>query len=301
MPYHTVKIKIHVPSGAVFDAEVFHDTKLRDLILDFREFLGNHGDVVVNVQKIGTAHPEYSSSLDPNATIDQLGIKDGDSLLFITKSKQKADEGSPDLVDDSIIAELVQKDKLHIRLPLPEKLTVHEYAGQLMDFLNPSDTIYSVFSILGTQNSEALTQLRELVAHKDPAAISPKFLYPIVQNAGGIPLQIAKLHYGSPLIVDFEGIWKPLEFLRDVIKDLKWRAKHEEEMAKLERQKMLAELIDKYLEQADKINKLKLPAETREQLLMLMLPRVTSLDTVVLSSVIHERRTRRHDSKFLGH
>jgi hypothetical protein len=66
-------------------------------------------------------------------------------------------------------------------------------------------------------------------------------------------------------------------------------------------QNLLAELIDKYLEQAEKINKLKLPAEAREQLLMLMLPRVTSLDTVVLSSVIHQRRTKRQDPRFLGH
>jgi hypothetical protein len=104
-----------------------------------------------------------------------------------------------------------------------------------MDVLTPTDTIYSVFSILDSNNSEAITELRNLVTYEDPATVPARSLYQIVHNAGSIPLQVAKLHYGSPLIVDFEGIWKPLEFVRDVIKDLKWRARHEEEMAKFAR------------------------------------------------------------------
>src|SRR5688572_22366510 len=103
MPSHhakdAIKIKIQTPSGEFLDVDVFYDTKLSDLVLDLTEFLGKKGSDV-NLELFDPNNPERNSILDLNLTIGQLGIRNGDRLLFITKGDQNAE-------DDLIIVELV--------------------------------------------------------------------------------------------------------------------------------------------------------------------------------------------------
>jgi hypothetical protein len=294
MPSHyakdTIKIELQSPSGESYAADVYFDTKLKDLVVDFYEFLGKEeyvDELFVEVQLIDPGYPQIIRRLDVNLTIGELEIKNGDKLLIVGGTH-------PAINDDSVVVEFVDSTTLQIVVSLPGNMPVYDYTNFLDKLLINSDFVYSIFSILQTQDAVALTRLGKLVAQRDLGSIQSHSLYSIVEGVGVKPLGIAKLHYGSPLTIDFEGIWKPLEFLRDVIKDLKWRGKHEKEIAEMERQKMIYEIVDKYLEQAEKINKLKLPKEMRSKLLVAMLPRVAGLESALMVSFSEEQKTRRN-------
>lgn len=144
--------------------------------------------------------------------------------------------------------------------------------------------MYSVFSILDSGREDVIGELYNPIALSEKELLHANFMYPILDKLGCNPLRVSVVNYGSPLTIDLEGLWKPLEIVRDIIKDIIWRGSHEREMAKMERLKMQMEIVEHYMDLVIKTKKLKLPREKQLQLVDAMQPQLTALNTALMST-----------------
>lgn len=103
--------------------------------------------------------------------------------------------------------------------------------------------------ILRTEYSRTATDLR-------PNSL----LHQALTKTGIQPLRLSLVTYGSPASFDFLGLGKVLEILLGTVKDLRWRDKHVEHMAALERRSKEIEIETAEIERQAKEVQL---AETR--------------------------------------
>ena len=128
------------------------------------------------------------------------------------------------------------------------------------------------------------------------------------------PLRLASVHYGSPASFDLLGISSVVEILRDSIKDLAWRGKHEKLMAELEREskeaeirklkleseKALVEITSQKIELLEKAKKLKLSDDERETVIHVLLPQVREIANPSSIRSLGKKTPRLPDTKMTG-
>lgn len=284
-----IKLKIQTISGDILDVEVFYDENLGTLIRDFFEFNDIENDIQqIRISLFDPETPSRNKKLNLDESFDAAGVKDGDRLVIMTDD---------DLIseDDTPIAALVSKEILQLRIPFREKMTVGQYLRYSNDLLFSLDFLYSIFLISHTDNEKIINVLQEMLMYEEKKIQQEylqEYLYKILTENNTEKLRITKIQYGSPLTLNFEGIWEPLKLIVEVIKDIKWRAKHEEDMANLSKQKMQIEIADKYLDVILKASKLKLTTADHEKLLTALVPNVSRLDSVLSSSNMDPKRKK---------
>jgi len=118
---------------------------------------------------------------------------------------------------------------------------------------------------------------------------------------------LVSAHYGSPASFDLLGIGKIVEVLRDTIKDLLWRAKHEKQMAELERQskeeeinktrleteKILLDIAVQKLEVIEKASHLKLPDNDKKAIIAALLPQMAIIASPTSMPLLKSRSVPR--------
>ncbi len=281
----TVHVRLEAPSREIFEADVFADETFGELAKEFYEFLNSSEDArEASVYLVDPVTSHIVSTLDENATLKAAGISDGGQLRFAAESA-------------AFDVEITAKKALKVSLPFPTKLTVSQFAWYSHDFLSASDLMYSLFSILLSENQWAIGALERLLNEDSHRLTESKIIHQLLKISGGQSLELQKAQYGSPLSFVFDGLWKPLELFKDTIIELK-RAphirkmdEHDERMAQIEEQKGKIALVQSYLDLANSGN-IKLSKETKTKLVMAVLPQVEALDAVLLISSRESDRKR---------
>jgi len=252
-----------MPTGEEYEADIHVDENLGDLLKEFYESIGEEVDI--NYVKVRLE----DHLLDLDLTVQKLGIQNDDKLL---------------LVYDIFHMDFVKKNTLQGMVPFPENLQVTEYLHYSNDFLSAVNSIYSIFSVFISDDIEASSALRKMLEGDPKIFLEQGKMYRIFKGGDYQPLQLTKIHYGSPFVFDISGLWKPLEMLRDIVKDIDWRAAHEKEMARLERKKTHLEVAEQCINLIEKASKLKIPNESKAELKSILLYEVSKIDSVIIFS-----------------
>lgn len=184
-------------------------------------------------------------------------------------------------------AELIQPNILRIRSELPSLLTVNKYLQIISRKLWAIELIYLVFAVIESGNKKATQDFIRLAGkHLEKGTISKAQIRALYVSANIEPLILVSTHYGSPVLIDLLGVGKVVEILRDTIKDLLWRGKHEKYMAELERQSkeeeinkmrleaenFMVDIVAKKLDILKKTNNLKLSERNKKIIIKELLP-----------------------------
>ncbi len=265
----TIHVKLEAPNGKTFEADVFADEVIGDLAKEFYDFLNVNEDVrQTRVYWIDPATMSILSILDNTATLKGAGIHDEVQLRFVTSQ-------------DHFGIEVTTEKNLQIFMPFPKNLPAIRFAGYVNDFLTASDFIYSFFAVLLSENQQSITALKRMLAEEPKRLVEPKVLHQILKINGDGPLELVRIHYGSPYSLTLDGLWKPLEMLGDVIKGVRWKWDYEEQVAELDLKERHLKIAQTQLDIAVQIAKLDISQEDKSSLLKLMLPGVTRLNSVI--------------------
>ena len=279
-----LRIKIQTASGDVTVVDEYPNTKLKDLAYDFFEFKGwRFNEKELTVQLRDPDRPQRGGKLDFTLTLEQLGIKEGDRLLFIFND---------DITNENsfVTVKFISDNKLQIGTPFPANLSIDEYLGYSSNILRPIDWIYSVFSLLYAEDKKALVELYKILSLQEKQALHSSILYPTIRKFNGKPMQLANAMYGSPFLIEIDGLWKPLEIVIDFIKDLmrlkhdKIMASHEERVAFLKEEELKLNIIQRKLEIVQTARDINLPEKYEELVVAILLPNVKDLGMVYASS-----------------
>jgi uncharacterized protein YjbI with pentapeptide repeats len=201
----------------------------------------------------------------------------------LTKSYPWGDEfiveklESNEMLDESEHDSLNTSRILRIKFPLPDLLPLEEYFNSVTERLHAVELLYIIFSMVYSKEYREL--IKKILSPKgeydEPHGYSLSHRYStaksIINNTGIESVRLVSVHYGSDASFDLLGIGKIVEILRDTLKDVAWRSKHEQQMAKLELENKEAD-IEHTRRESEKI-----AVETANQKIAL-LERVTSLD-----------------------
>lgn len=150
-----------------------------------------------------------------------------------------------------------------------------------------------------SENSEAINEFTSyLNIQSELASIITSQINPYLTGANVQPLRIISARYGSTAAFDLLGLGKVFEELRNIVKDISWRGKHEKELSekereqaaigveaqkaqiektKLENEQMLLEIADKKLDLIQKAANLQLPDKDREVILLALIPKLMTI------------------------
>lgn len=198
--------------------------------------------------------------------------------------------------------------KSTLRIRIPPLLPAEEMLFELTQAVRATEFVYLAFALVLAQGRQSIALVSSIFRDQQATSILPlpnSVHYPVLRLADVAPLRVSGIRYGSPISVDLLGIGKALEVVRDCIKDLAWRAKHEKKLAELETEKQThsvlkskieteaaaLELIEKRLaiekssievaerqiEVLAKIREMSLQPEERRVLSLLVAPRLATL------------------------
>lgn len=141
-------------------------------------------------------------------------------------------------------------DILRVEILLPDYDEFYNFAYRAVEAVKALDFIYLIFATLDTKNAEAIKGItNDLDKHHESFSENPLLSQTYWTMPRYVkPLEIVSAHYGSTAAFDLLGIGKILEILRDTIKDISWRSKHEKQLANLEIETKAIELKKKQLE-----------------------------------------------------
>jgi hypothetical protein len=163
-------------------------------------------------------------------------------------------------------------DRMHVEIPIPAQLTIDRYLEDVQDTMLAIDSIYSIIGLVSAGDREVIAHFVAFMREQtNYSAVSNMQLQRFLSAAGIAPLRLATLHYGSPNSFSLIGLDSILNPVRDIIKDIVWRAKHEEESARadldqkrLDIEKTKLEIADKVIEAIEKVNRLGLSEGERQ-------------------------------------
>jgi hypothetical protein len=193
------------------------------------------------------------------------------------------------MLSEHISARLTESNHLRVQIPLPDLVAIDDFFTVVADRLKKVEFIYLVFAIVNSGDLGTVTGLMSFLADHPDEAVTPSYqLNRIIESTAIKPLQLTFAHYGSDASFDLLGVGKVLEVLRDMIKDLTWRGKHEKEMADLERQSkgaeisrmkaetdlVMTDMAARQLEILEKANNLKLPDDYKRRIISALLPQM---------------------------
>lgn len=132
-----------------------------------------------------------------------------------------------------------------IEFPLPSRISINKYYD-FLSVITALDIVYVVFAILYSNEktiANFLSSLKESQNNNTYSVILEK-----AQQNGIKSMQLVSIHYGSPASFDLLGIGKILEVLKDIIKDVAWKGKHEKKLSSIDEEKAKLEAGSKKIE-----------------------------------------------------
>lgn len=145
--------------------------------------------------------------------------------------------------------QITSENILRTSLAFPSLLPIEQFTTNISSILNAISFVYSVFAILTSRQTSTIQSFLDVARKQTIKEEFPKaVLSHCLENANIEPLQISSMHYGSPVSFDLLGIGSALEVLRDILKDVAWRGKHEKDLAELERKSKQADITSARLE-----------------------------------------------------
>lgn len=202
------------------------------------------------------------------------------------------------VVEETITTSLKFSNTLNVQIELPSLITIDGYFGIASNILWNIEYIYLVFALIASDEFSDRKALDSLLSKLRPSfenGIEKKLSKLDSRRALALstvtPLRLVSAHYGSPASFDLLGIGKILEILRDTVKDLVWRGKHEKQMAELERQgkeaeiekirleseKVLVDIASQKIELLEKTSKLKLSDNDRKIIIYAIMPQMKEI------------------------
>lgn len=199
---------------------------------------------------------------------------------------------------------------LTIKFSLPSFLTLDEFFGEVVDGLRAIEAIYSIFAIVFSGNSETINSFSSFLKDQrenETVYLSNPLLQKYMASANLEPLRLKSVSYGSPASFDLLGLGKILEILRDSIKDLSWRGKHEKLMADLERkekqlelekttsqirnekletEKLAVEIINQKIQILEKIGGLSIADDEKKLLVSTLVPKMVNIAHIPVTSLL---------------
>jgi type II secretory pathway component GspD/PulD (secretin) len=221
-------------------------------VFDQRAEIGSWLREIVAVRNI-VAHPEsggltvsdVSQALDKMEQICRLVNPDAADQIFVLKGRvyswpQVAEEDSDSV---PIRVSIVEANQLRLSVSVPALLTEDEFFGSAGAVLAATTFIHSVFALLATGDSNSIRDFIAFLRNAEDLTTLPTTSpNQFMAYSEAAPLRIISAQYGSPASFDLLGVGKVVEVIRDIIKDIVWRGKHEREMAELERKNMQTEV-----------------------------------------------------------
>ena len=191
--------------------------------------------------------------------------------------------------------ELVESDTLRVQLLLPKGITTSQFFQISQDNIQNIEHIYLILSLIYSGDRRAINRLIS-VTNRNQEKKKTTTLAQVRAIANGKkvnvqpPLLVA-IKYGSPGSFDLLGIGKIFEILRDMIKDVKWRGKHETEIAEMEREskkleiqraqieneKAIIQVASEKLTLLERIANLELTKDERNIVVSALLPQLNSI------------------------
>lgn len=162
---------------------------------------------------------------------------------FLTFSEDHPSYQRPTVSIEDAKNAVILYDLLRVKIALPALLKVDEFFDNVVDKLRAIEFIYSIYALLNSNDPEAAEKfITYLTEANEKTTLSQSLLDRLLITANVEPLRLNSVHYGSPASFDLLGLGKVLEILRDTLKDLAWRGKHEKQMADLERKNKQVEI-----------------------------------------------------------
>lgn len=135
---------------------------------------------------------------------------------------------------------------IHLGIPAASLITIETYID-LINLLLSIDVIYIVLATLKLGDESLVKEFLSRIKGLNVRKLSDMPLQ-FLEESKISTLQLFSVHYGSPVSVDILGVGTVLETLRDTIKDLVWRGKHEKAIADIEKEKAKIDTDTKRLE-----------------------------------------------------
>lgn len=191
--------------------------------------------------------------------------------------------------------ELIDSDTLRIQMLLPKAITISQFFEISQKNVSAIEQIYLTYAVIYSGSRKAVNQLlktidRKTLKNKNVTLSEIRRIAARKEVNIDAPL-LTSIKYGSPGSFDLLGIGKILEILHDTIKDAKWRGKHEQEYAELEREskklemervrieneKTMIEIASAKINLLEQISNLELSKDQRKIIASALLPQLTSL------------------------
>lgn len=193
--------------------------------------------------------------------------------------------------------ETISPGRLSGRIILPSRLTFSEFIDQVVSPLYAIEFVYSILAILSSGKQRAIQSLVQLLKEAGgQSSISVGLLFPLLADTSVEPLRLVSIHYGSDTSFDFLGFGKVLEIIRETVKDLTWRGKHEKQMADLDKkakeleiEKQRVEIATQALSAVEKVANLNLPEDYRQIVITALVPQLASVANTTGVAIIDSR------------
>ena len=189
--------------------------------------------------------------------------------------------------EQEIGVEFTPPNLLHLQMSLPPLLAIDDYINIVADRLWTIELLYIAFVLVNSGDSYAVSRFVTLLGkYPTQTRASRSRIRTSLESTTIEPLRLVSAHYGSPASFDLLGIGKILEILRDTVKDLIWRGKHERQMAELERQnkeaaneklrlesdKIITDILAQRIEMIERASNLELASDDKRLIVQALLP-----------------------------
>jgi len=130
-----------------------------------------------------------------------------------------------------------------VQIPLSSLVPVDDLMEVTAAQVKAIDFIYSLIILIISGSKSTIQSLCAFLRESDNiSSLQRDELTQFYDLAQIQPLRVASMHYGSPVVFDLLGIGNILQVIRDIVKDLSWRGKHEKQSAELELQDKRVEI-----------------------------------------------------------
>ena len=262
-----------------------------DFVLVVMQDTAENGDIVVaefNNGDFGTTLKRYHIQ-NRQITLSPESSNSDHQAFATTKSDLKilgiaVAVFKPELLEENIV--IIHPNILRIRLVLPNLMQVGDFSDAITDRLWAIEFMYSFYTILSSQNQNAIEELLKFIKQYRRNTIGNRFsLNAILALINIEALKLSSLKYGSPATFDLLGISNILVQVRDTIKDISWKAEHERKTAeveldklKLETEKIAVEIAKEKIGLIERASQLKLSSLDKTLLISALAHEINMLD-----------------------
>lgn len=214
---------------------------------------------------------------------------------------------------ETVSVQQISSNILRISISLPNLLPIEKYLGSFVSLLTSLSNLYQVFSLVYSSDSAAVSKFANEIQTQNNS-LQTSALKINFEDLPVEPLRVISARYGSDASFDLLGLGKILEQLRETVKDIVWRGKHEKELSevnlrrvevetekesveiqakliqidkeKIEAERALLEIAHRRLELIEKAANMELPDKERQLIISAIVPQlqVISISTTNLIS-----------------